>query len=87
MLKDPEKRNKLISNPMNFNHVAHMGPGDGMQILRDLPMVRGSSLKEYSRFSILSSIDSICDKMWIVTNIYFSCFISIATQDKQNVLI
>ncbi len=35
MLKDPEKRNKLISNPMNFNHVAHMGPGDGMQILRD----------------------------------------------------
>uniref|UniRef100_A0A672R0M6 Serine/threonine-protein kinase MRCK alpha n=1 Tax=Sinocyclocheilus grahami TaxID=75366 RepID=A0A672R0M6_SINGR len=38
MLKDPEKRNKLISNPMNFNHVAHMGPGDGMQILRDLPM-------------------------------------------------
>uniref|UniRef100_A0A671QLP2 Serine/threonine-protein kinase MRCK alpha n=1 Tax=Sinocyclocheilus anshuiensis TaxID=1608454 RepID=A0A671QLP2_9TELE len=48
MLKDPEKRSKLISNPMNFNHVAHMGPGDGMQILRDLPMVRGSSLKEYS---------------------------------------
>uniref|UniRef100_A0A8C2HZL8 Serine/threonine-protein kinase MRCK alpha n=1 Tax=Cyprinus carpio TaxID=7962 RepID=A0A8C2HZL8_CYPCA len=48
MLKDPEKRNKLISNPMNFNHVAHMGPGDGMQILRDLPMVRASSLKEYS---------------------------------------
>uniref|UniRef100_A0A671QSH0 Serine/threonine-protein kinase MRCK alpha n=1 Tax=Sinocyclocheilus anshuiensis TaxID=1608454 RepID=A0A671QSH0_9TELE len=38
MLKDPEKRSKLISNPMNFNHVAHMGPGDGMQILRDLPM-------------------------------------------------
>nr|XP_005160806.1 serine/threonine-protein kinase MRCK alpha isoform X4 [Danio rerio] len=38
MLKDPERRNKLISNPTNFNHVAHMGPGDGMQILRDLPM-------------------------------------------------
>ncbi|TRY99812.1 hypothetical protein DNTS_014879 [Danionella cerebrum] len=37
-LKDPEKRNKFISNPTNFNHVAHMGPGDGMQILRDLPM-------------------------------------------------
>uniref|UniRef100_A0A672PUG3 non-specific serine/threonine protein kinase n=1 Tax=Sinocyclocheilus grahami TaxID=75366 RepID=A0A672PUG3_SINGR len=53
MLKDPEKRNKLISNPMNFNHVAHMGPGDGMQILRDLPMVRGSSLKEYSVFTSL----------------------------------
>ncbi|CAB1339951.1 unnamed protein product, partial [Coregonus sp. 'balchen'] len=31
-------RNKLISNPTNFNHVAHMGPGDGIQILKDLPM-------------------------------------------------
>uniref|UniRef100_A0A4W4GXZ9 non-specific serine/threonine protein kinase n=1 Tax=Electrophorus electricus TaxID=8005 RepID=A0A4W4GXZ9_ELEEL len=40
MLRDPEKRNKLISNPTNFNHVAHMGPGDGIQILKDLPMVR-----------------------------------------------
>lgn len=40
MLRDPEKRSKLISNPTNFNHVAHMGPGDGMQILKDLPMVR-----------------------------------------------
>ncbi|KAK1796368.1 hypothetical protein P4O66_008893 [Electrophorus voltai] len=38
MLRDPEKRNKLISNPTNFNHVAHMGPGDGIQILKDLPM-------------------------------------------------
>uniref|UniRef100_A0A8C7P829 Serine/threonine-protein kinase MRCK alpha n=1 Tax=Oncorhynchus mykiss TaxID=8022 RepID=A0A8C7P829_ONCMY len=40
MLRDPEMRNKLISNPTNFNHVAHMGPGDGIQILKDLPMVR-----------------------------------------------
>uniref|UniRef100_A0A8C5BAN7 non-specific serine/threonine protein kinase n=1 Tax=Gadus morhua TaxID=8049 RepID=A0A8C5BAN7_GADMO len=39
MLRDPEMRSKLISNPTNFNHVAHMGPGDGIQILKDLPMV------------------------------------------------
>lgn len=38
MLRDPEMRNKLISNPTNFNHIAHMGPGDGIQILKDLPM-------------------------------------------------
>uniref|UniRef100_A0AAR2K8S1 Serine/threonine-protein kinase MRCK alpha n=1 Tax=Pygocentrus nattereri TaxID=42514 RepID=A0AAR2K8S1_PYGNA len=38
MLRDPEMRNKLISNPINFNHVVHMGPGDGIQILKDLPM-------------------------------------------------
>ncbi|KAJ8274801.1 hypothetical protein COCON_G00094260 [Conger conger] len=38
MLRDPEMRNKLISNPTNFNHVVHMGPGDGIQILKDLPL-------------------------------------------------
>uniref|UniRef100_A0A8P4JVS6 non-specific serine/threonine protein kinase n=1 Tax=Dicentrarchus labrax TaxID=13489 RepID=A0A8P4JVS6_DICLA len=38
MLRDPELRSKLISNPTNFNHVAHMGPGDGMQVLMDLPL-------------------------------------------------
>ncbi|XP_070590432.1 serine/threonine-protein kinase MRCK alpha isoform X2 [Erythrolamprus reginae] len=38
MLRDPEMRNKLISHPTNFNHIAHMGPGDGIQILKDLPM-------------------------------------------------
>ncbi|KAF3849554.1 hypothetical protein F7725_019273 [Dissostichus mawsoni] len=43
MLRDPEMRNKLISNPTNFNHVAHMGPGDGIQILKDLPMPGGFS--------------------------------------------
>lgn len=40
MLRDPELRSKMISNPTNFNHVAHMGPGDGMQVLMDLPLVR-----------------------------------------------
>uniref|UniRef100_A0A3B4ARG1 CRIB domain-containing protein n=1 Tax=Periophthalmus magnuspinnatus TaxID=409849 RepID=A0A3B4ARG1_9GOBI len=40
MLRDPELRSKMISGPTNFNHISHMGPGDGMQILRDLPMVR-----------------------------------------------
>ncbi|KAK7152629.1 hypothetical protein R3I93_010754 [Phoxinus phoxinus] len=38
MRRDPEMRSKLISNPTNFNHVVHMGPGDGIQILKDLPM-------------------------------------------------
>jgi len=31
---------KLISGPSNFSHVQHMGPGDGLQILQDIPMVR-----------------------------------------------
>uniref|UniRef100_A0A3P8XZZ7 Serine/threonine-protein kinase MRCK alpha n=1 Tax=Esox lucius TaxID=8010 RepID=A0A3P8XZZ7_ESOLU len=45
MLRDPEMRKKLISNPTDFNHVAHMGPGDGIQILKDLPMVRRTCTK------------------------------------------
>ncbi|XP_049613685.1 serine/threonine-protein kinase MRCK beta isoform X1 [Syngnathus scovelli] len=39
MRRDPELRSKMISNPTNFNHVAHMGPGDGKQVLMDLPLV------------------------------------------------
>ncbi|XP_072284404.1 serine/threonine-protein kinase MRCK beta isoform X4 [Pyxicephalus adspersus] len=50
MLRDPELRSKMISNPTNFNHVAHMGPGDGMQVLMDLPLsVLPSSQEESTR--------------------------------------
>uniref|UniRef100_A0A8C3PR00 Serine/threonine-protein kinase MRCK beta n=1 Tax=Calidris pygmaea TaxID=425635 RepID=A0A8C3PR00_9CHAR len=45
MLRDPELRSKMISNPTNFNHVAHMGPGDGMQVLMDLPLPDSDSTK------------------------------------------
>ena len=31
---------KLISGPSNFSHLQHMGPGDGLQILQDIPRVR-----------------------------------------------
>ncbi|XP_012326620.1 serine/threonine-protein kinase MRCK beta isoform X1 [Aotus nancymaae] len=46
MLRDPELRSKMISNPTNFNHVAHMGPGDGMQVLMDLPLSAGPPSQE-----------------------------------------
>ncbi|XP_059354882.1 serine/threonine-protein kinase MRCK beta-like isoform X3 [Carassius carassius] len=50
MLRDPEMRSKLISNPTNFNHVAHMGPGDGKQVLMDLPLsVMPSSQDDLSK--------------------------------------
>uniref|UniRef100_A0A4W3HE65 non-specific serine/threonine protein kinase n=1 Tax=Callorhinchus milii TaxID=7868 RepID=A0A4W3HE65_CALMI len=57
MLRDPEMRSKLISNPTNFNHIVHMGPGDGIQILKDLPMVRWGSLR--TMFSASVSIPAI----------------------------
>lgn len=35
-----DRRSKIISGPINFSHVAHMGPDQGMQALIDLPRVR-----------------------------------------------
>lgn len=34
-----DRRSKMISAPTNFNHISHMGPGDGIknQRLLDLP--------------------------------------------------
>uniref|UniRef100_UPI00398E446D serine/threonine-protein kinase MRCK alpha-like n=1 Tax=Pristiophorus japonicus TaxID=55135 RepID=UPI00398E446D len=42
MLKDPQMRSKLISNPTNFNHVVHVGPGQATHNLRDLPSPKSS---------------------------------------------
>jgi len=40
LLRNPEKRSQLISAPQNFNHIAHMGPGDGLPIvLKDIPTI------------------------------------------------
>lgn len=53
---DADIRSKLISAPTNFNHISHMGPGDGFQIIKDLPVV--------SRFTMISRL---CQKWmaWI----------------------
>uniref|UniRef100_A0A8C2D7Q5 non-specific serine/threonine protein kinase n=1 Tax=Cyprinus carpio TaxID=7962 RepID=A0A8C2D7Q5_CYPCA len=75
MLRDPEMRSKLISNPTNFNHVAHMGPGDGMQVLMDLPLHcnLNPDSKNTSQFLLvcLSSVDhlSVC-----LSSIYLSVY-------------
>ena len=39
LCRNPDRRSKMISAPSNFNHITHMGPGDGIQIQRlmDLP--------------------------------------------------
>ncbi|XP_036405269.1 serine/threonine-protein kinase MRCK beta-like isoform X1 [Megalops cyprinoides] len=49
MLRDPELRSRMISKPTNFNHVAHMGPGDGKQVLMDLPLSGLSSSQDESK--------------------------------------
>ncbi|XP_071961826.1 serine/threonine-protein kinase MRCK alpha-like [Antedon mediterranea] len=37
-IKRTINKKSMISAPSNFNHLAHMGPGDGIQILKDLPI-------------------------------------------------
>uniref|UniRef100_A0A8C3IKS7 Uncharacterized protein n=1 Tax=Chrysemys picta bellii TaxID=8478 RepID=A0A8C3IKS7_CHRPI len=44
MMRDPSVRSKLISGPTNFNHLVHVGPGDGQHRLQDLPMVSTEGL-------------------------------------------
>jgi len=38
LLRNPERKDLLISLPRDFNHVAHMGPDDGIRRLRHLPV-------------------------------------------------
>ncbi|XP_068115537.1 serine/threonine-protein kinase MRCK gamma isoform X2 [Hyperolius riggenbachi] len=45
MMKDPQMRSKLISNPKNFNHLVHVGPGDGKHQLKDLPLAQEEKRK------------------------------------------
>lgn len=66
MLRDPEMRNKLISNPTNFNHVVHMGPGDGIQILKDLPMVGAADSRENVTSQILRLHPSVSKSCFVL---------------------
>ncbi|XP_022088985.1 serine/threonine-protein kinase MRCK alpha-like [Acanthaster planci] len=36
-IKKTKDRKSMISGPSDFNHITHMGPGDGLQMLKDLP--------------------------------------------------
>lgn len=60
--RNPDRRSKLISAPSNFNHISHMGPGDGIQIQRlmDLPTTletaeQSATLSSSSQSSLSSS--------------------------------
>ncbi|XP_029466913.1 serine/threonine-protein kinase MRCK gamma isoform X2 [Rhinatrema bivittatum] len=53
MLKDPQMRSKLISNPTNFNHLVHVGPGDGKHQLKDLPAAQEERNRESQEAPVL----------------------------------
>ncbi|XP_053892106.1 serine/threonine-protein kinase MRCK gamma isoform X1 [Malaclemys terrapin pileata] len=46
MMRDPSVRSKLISGPTNFNHLVHVGPGDGQHRLQDLPTAQEEKRRE-----------------------------------------
>ncbi|XP_066587134.1 serine/threonine-protein kinase Genghis Khan isoform X2 [Prorops nasuta] len=45
-----DRRSKMISAPTNFNHISHMGPGNGIQIQRllDLPTTLETADQQHS---------------------------------------
>uniref|UniRef100_A0A674IB55 non-specific serine/threonine protein kinase n=1 Tax=Terrapene triunguis TaxID=2587831 RepID=A0A674IB55_9SAUR len=46
MMRDPSVRSKLISGPTNFNHLVHVGPGNGQHRLQDLPTAQEEKRRE-----------------------------------------
>ena len=48
--EEADLMSKLISGPSNFSHVQHMGPGDGLQILQERPLVSIHIREFYKKF-------------------------------------
>ncbi|XP_058807394.1 serine/threonine-protein kinase Genghis Khan isoform X2 [Phymastichus coffea] len=48
-IRPTDRRSKMISAPTNFNHITHMGPGNGIQVQRllDLPTTLETADQQY----------------------------------------
>ncbi|XP_059224968.1 serine/threonine-protein kinase Genghis Khan isoform X2 [Stomoxys calcitrans] len=55
-IKNTDRRSKMISAPTNFNHISHMGPGDGIQNQRLLDLPTSIESPNESRSQLLSMI-------------------------------
>lgn len=54
-----DRRSKMISGPTNFNHISHMGPGDGIQNQRLLDLPTTLETAEQTNKQIMSSLNSV----------------------------
>ncbi|EDW01957.1 serine/threonine-protein kinase Genghis Khan [Drosophila grimshawi] len=54
-----DRRSKMISGPTNFNHISHMGPGDGIQNQRLLDLPTTLETAEHTSKSLITSINSV----------------------------
>ena len=50
MFRNNDRRSKMISAPSNFNHISHMGPGDGIQMQRLLDLPSAMEMKADHQF-------------------------------------
>lgn len=53
VFRNTDRRSKLISAPTNFNHISHMGPGDGIQRQRliDLTPTLGDPVPDRNTYT------------------------------------
>ncbi|KAL7737501.1 hypothetical protein ACLKA6_007633 [Drosophila palustris] len=54
-----DRRSKMISAPSNFNHISHMGPGDGIQNQRLLDLPTTLETAEHTNKQLISSLNSV----------------------------
>ncbi|CAK9826126.1 Serine/threonine-protein kinase Genghis Khan [Anthophora retusa] len=65
-VRPTDRRSKMISAPTNFNHISHMGPGNGIQIQRllDLPTTLETADQQHSSHHSSSHLHSSQQRLY-----------------------
>ncbi|XP_072743679.1 serine/threonine-protein kinase Genghis Khan [Anoplolepis gracilipes] len=65
-VRPTDRRSKMISAPTNFNHISHMGPGNGIQIQRllDLPTTLETADQQHTSHHSSSHLHSSQQRLY-----------------------
>ncbi|KAG5338001.1 MRCKG kinase, partial [Acromyrmex heyeri] len=68
-VRPTDRRSKMISAPTNFNHISHMGPGNGIQIQRllDLPTTLETADQQHTSHHGSSHLHSSQQRLYDAT--------------------
>ncbi|XP_018311674.1 serine/threonine-protein kinase MRCK beta isoform X3 [Mycetomoellerius zeteki] len=68
-VRPTDRRSKMISAPTNFNHISHMGPGNGIQIQRllDLPTTLETADQQHTSHHGSSHLHSSQQRLYDTT--------------------